>query len=153
VYGEFVISPSISIDADYGNPTKGHSILSAALNLIEYIVMRVSQMRSQGMLYFHHSNFLTHYNVSAPVWIAKDCFDCIMTPDFNKYRQYIDGFNLTETQKRELVQTTVWSTMESFVDKAWGMHPVQQCTDRAERGLQDSRRILESKNSSEGPES
>ena len=125
---------------------------SIYFNPFEYFVTQVSRMRSQRMLYFHHSNFLTHDNVSVPVRIAKDCFDCIMTPNFNKYRQYIDGFNLTETQKRELVQT-VWSMMESFVDKAWGMHPVQQWTDKAERGLQDSHRTLESKNSSEGPES
>jgi len=103
------------------------------------------------MLYFHHSYFLTILSVFAFVRIAKDFCNLIMTPDFNKYRHYTDGFDLTEIQKQELMQT-VWSIMESFVDQAWGLHPVQQCTNRAERGLQDSHRILESKDRKEGSE-
>jgi len=90
--------------------------------------------------------------VSTFVRTAKDFGHLIMTPDFEKYRHYVDGFDLTEAQKKEFVQT-VWSIMESFVDQAWGIHPVQQCTNRAERGLQDSHRILESKDTKEGSES
>jgi len=104
------------------------------------------------MLYFHHSYFLTILSVSAFVWTAKDSCNLIMPPDFDKYRHYTDGFDLTETQKQELMQT-VYSIMESFVDQAWGLHPVQQCTDRADSSLQDSHRILESKDTIEGSES
>ena len=50
----------------------------------------------------------------------------IMPMDINKYRKYVDDFDLTEKQKVELIQT-VRSIMESFVDKAFGIHPVQQC--------------------------
>jgi len=83
------------------------------------------------------------------VRIAEDYRNCIMPQDFNKYRHDVDGFDLTETQKQELMQT-VWSIMESIVDQTWGLHPVQQCTDRAESGLQDSRQILESRDTTEG---
>ncbi len=50
----------------------------------------------------------------------------IMSIDIKKYRKYVDDFDLTEGQKVELIQT-VRSIMESFVDKAFGLHPVQQC--------------------------
>ena len=49
-----------------------------------------------------------------------------MPPDLQTYRSYVDGFDLTEEQKAELIHT-VWSIMESFVDRAFGLHPVQQC--------------------------
>ncbi len=104
------------------------------------------------MLYLKYFTYLTFNNVPAPVRSAKELFDFIMTPDFDKYRHYVDGFDLTETQKQELMQT-VWSIMESFVDQAWGLHPVQQCLGGAERSLQDSYRILESKDTREGSES
>lgn len=104
------------------------------------------------MLYFHQSFFLTILSVSTFVRTAKDFGYLIMTPDFDKYRHYVDGFDLTENEKKEFVQI-VWSIMESFVDQAWGVHPVQQCMDSAERGLQDSRQILESKDTIERSES
>ena len=50
----------------------------------------------------------------------------IMPLDINKYRKYVNDFDLEEDKKVELLQT-VWSIMESFVDKAFGQHPVQQC--------------------------
>jgi len=104
------------------------------------------------MLYLYHFTYLTFDIASASVRIAKEFCYCIMTPDFDKYRHYTDGFDLTEAQKQELVQT-VWSIMKSFVDQAWGLHPVQQCLGGAERSLQDSYRILESKDTREGSES
>ena len=96
------------------------------------------------MLYFQHSFFLTIVSVSTFGRTVKDFGYLIMTPDFEKYRHYVDGFDLTEERKQELMQT-VWSIMESFVDQAWGTHPVQQCRNSADSSLQDSHQILESK--------
>lgn len=49
-----------------------------------------------------------------------------MQPDLEKYRPYVDRYDLTEEQKVELIHT-VWTIMESFVDSAFGTHPVQLC--------------------------
>lgn len=48
-----------------------------------------------------------------------------MTPDIEKYRKYVDRFDLSEERKVELIHT-VWAIMESFVDRAFGLDPVQQ---------------------------
>ena len=37
----------------------------------------------------------------------------------------MDGFDLSETQKDELVHTP-WSIMEAFANQALGLHPAQQ---------------------------
>ena len=59
-----------------------------------------------------------------------------MPLDINKYRKYVDEFDLTEEQKVELLQT-VWSIMENFVDTAFNQHPVEQCHNRLpEKDLQ-----------------
>jgi uncharacterized protein (UPF0335 family) len=42
----------------------------------------------------------------------------MMQPDIEKYRQYIDKFDLSESEKIELIQT-LWKIMESFVDRAF----------------------------------
>lgn len=47
------------------------------------------------------------------------------SPDIQKYRRYVDHFDLTEEQKVELIRT-VWRIMESFVHRAFGVDPVQQ---------------------------
>ncbi|MDT7043963.1 hypothetical protein [Candidatus Nitronereus thalassa] len=52
-----------------------------------------------------------------------------MKPDIEKYMPYLDEYDLTEDKKVQLIKD-VWLIMESFVDQAWGLHPVQQCTDR-----------------------
>lgn len=49
-----------------------------------------------------------------------------MQPDLEKYWPYLDGYDLSDSEKRELIHT-LWSMMESFVDSAFGTHPVQQC--------------------------
>lgn len=49
-----------------------------------------------------------------------------MTPDTEKYRAYVDGFDLTEERKIELIHT-VWRIMQSFADRAFGDDPVQTC--------------------------
>ena len=50
-----------------------------------------------------------------------------MPADLDKYRHYLDGYNLDEAQKAELIHS-VWAIMESFADRAFGLHPVQQVT-------------------------
>lgn len=45
--------------------------------------------------------------------------------DFEKFRQYVDHCDLTEEQKRAVLQD-LWSILESFVDEAWGLCPTQQ---------------------------
>lgn len=68
----------------------------------------------------------------------------IMPLDINKYRKYVDGFDLEEEQKVELLQT-IWSTMESFVDTAFELHPVQQCQNHLpEKDLQSPKRTVKS---------
>lgn len=47
-----------------------------------------------------------------------------MLSDIDRYRHHLDDFALSESQKAELV-STVWSIMESFVDRAFGEHPAQ----------------------------
>ncbi|MFQ5444863.1 MAG: hypothetical protein ACE5EK_09630 [Nitrospinales bacterium] len=67
-----------------------------------------------------------------------------MSLDLNNYRKYVDDFDLTEEEKTELIQT-VFSIMESFVDQAFGVHPVQLCQkDSKQRDLQSLDRDVES---------
>ena len=47
-----------------------------------------------------------------------------MPADLEKYRHYVEGFDLSEAEKTELIHT-VWAIMESFVDRAFGLDPVQ----------------------------
>lgn len=58
--------------------------------------------------------------------LARRDFIAIMQPDIQKYRHYVDRFDLSEEQKLELIHS-IWIIMQSFVDKAFGMHPVQLC--------------------------
>jgi hypothetical protein len=54
-----------------------------------------------------------------------------MSLDIEKYRQYVAGYDLSEQEQTELIQT-VWTILESFVDQAFGRHPHQQCGTRLE---------------------
>lgn len=58
-----------------------------------------------------------------------------MPPDIEKYRKHVDRFDLSEDQKIELIHM-VWRIMESFVDRAFGLDPVQQVT--AAHGSKDA---------------
>lgn len=46
--------------------------------------------------------------------------------DPDRYHTHLDAFELTEAQSLDLIRT-VHSIMESFVDTAFGVHPVQTC--------------------------
>ena len=47
-----------------------------------------------------------------------------MLPEIDHYRKYLDGLDIGDVQKAELI-TSLWSIMESFVDRAFGEHPAQ----------------------------
>lgn len=48
-----------------------------------------------------------------------------MTPDIEKYRRYVDKFDLPENEKIELIHT-VWNVMKGFADQAFGLNSTQQ---------------------------
>lgn len=67
-----------------------------------------------------------------------------MSLDLEKYRHYVEGFNLTKAQEDELL-LTVWSMMEAGADRAFGLHPVQQCKPKqAEKDLQPPTNTVDS---------
>lgn len=47
-----------------------------------------------------------------------------MTLDLNKYRPYLDGFDLTEDQKTAMIEV-LWSIAEAVTDLAYGVHSSQ----------------------------
>ncbi len=55
-----------------------------------------------------------------------------MPPNMEKYRKYVDHFDISEKQKVELIHT-LWTIMESFADQAFGLHPAQQVEGIAAR--------------------
>lgn len=57
-------------------------------------------------------------------------------PDLDRYRHHVDHFDLTETQKTDLL-LTVWRIMQSFVDRAFGDDPVQHARDARQRSLRN----------------
>ena len=48
-----------------------------------------------------------------------------MKPDIEKYRRYVDKFDLPESDKVELIES-LWIFMGKFVDQAFGVNPDQQ---------------------------
>lgn len=48
-----------------------------------------------------------------------------MQPDLEEYWPDLDGYDLSDDEKRQLIHT-LWNMMESVVDSALGTHPVQQ---------------------------
>jgi len=48
-----------------------------------------------------------------------------MLPDLEKYRPYLSRFDLTGAEKDEYI-LALWTMLERIVDRAWGVHPVQQ---------------------------
>lgn len=49
-----------------------------------------------------------------------------MSADLNKYRHHLDGTDLSEAQKAQLIHE-LFAIMEAFADRAFGLHPAQQC--------------------------
>ena len=61
-----------------------------------------------------------------------------MKIDVSKYQSYLDGFDLTDEQKLELMHQ-VWFIMSSFVDIAFGVAPEQQLSSG--KGNEQRRRL------------
>lgn len=69
-----------------------------------------------------------------------------MQPEIETYLPYLDGLDLTLEQKTEIIHT-VWNFMESQVDQAFGIHPVQEIIDCREKTIsRNTTRRIESKN-------
>lgn len=64
-----------------------------------------------------------------------------MTPDIEKYRPYVDHFDLTESGKQELVNH-VWAMMENVIDRAFDSDPSQTAMAAGDRGI--AKRALDS---------
>lgn len=47
-------------------------------------------------------------------------------PTVDEYREYLDDFEISETQKEELLRTVWWIAM-TFVDIGWKVDSVQLC--------------------------
>ena len=67
-----------------------------------------------------------------------------MQPDINKYLPMLENMDISDEEKIELIHW-LWKTMGSFVDSAFGVHPVQQAAKKnAGSDLQDSPEALNS---------
>ena len=67
-----------------------------------------------------------------------------MKPDTEKYLAMIDDWDMTREQKIQYIHD-LWHIMESFVDRAFGKHPVQNARDKPSQAHgQDSAKQLES---------
>jgi len=53
-----------------------------------------------------------------------------LTIDWELYDKYLDESNLSDTEKREILEN-LWSMVVSFVYLGIGVHPLQQVTDNA----------------------
>ena len=78
-----------------------------------------------------------------------------MKPDIEKYLAMIEDWDMPREQKIEYIHD-LWHIMEGFVDRAFGVHPVQHARDKSSQAnRQDSSKRLESnlpiKNETEPP--
>jgi len=48
-----------------------------------------------------------------------------MTVDVERYQAYLDGSNMSETEKEEFLQA-LWQIIVSFVELGFGVHPLQE---------------------------
>lgn len=54
-----------------------------------------------------------------------------MPLEIEKYMPFMEGLELPHAQKEDFLRV-VWGLMESCVDQAFGMHPVQQAKSEAQ---------------------
>lgn len=75
-----------------------------------------------------------------------------MRPDIEKYLGMLEDWDAPREQKIQFIND-LWHIMESFVDRAFGIHPVQQVMNKkSQTGGQDSCKGLDSKPSRKSPE-
>ena len=56
-----------------------------------------------------------------------------MPLDIEKYRKYVDHYDMTEDQKVAFLET-LWSIMESFVDDAWSIESSDKTEPDTQQG-------------------
>ncbi len=62
----------------------------------------------------------------------------VLQVDVAKYQRLLDSEDLSEAQKRQLIET-LWSIIVSFVELGFGVHPVQDVwTEGSEGGSEPS---------------
>lgn len=67
-----------------------------------------------------------------------------MKPDIEKYRKYVDHFDISEEHKIELINI-IWNMMENFVDRAFGADSVQICLgENTEKNVRESMVVIDS---------
>lgn len=72
--------------------------------------------------------------------------------DIEKYRHHVDHLDISEDQKVDLLRT-VWRILESFADRAFGLHPAQQsCGKQGHKTLFQNGKGLQSAHQSTDPE-
>jgi len=49
----------------------------------------------------------------------------MLTVDVERYQEYLDGTDMTDAQKEELLQA-LWSMVVTFVEMGFGVHPLQE---------------------------
>jgi len=57
-----------------------------------------------------------------------------MILDSEKYLPFMEGLELSRERKEEII-LTVWGIMESQVDQAFGLHPIQLCTENKRKNI------------------
>ena len=57
--------------------------------------------------------------------------------DFEKYAQFLENSDLTETQKLEHLGA-IWRIMSEFVMLGWGVHPIQQACGQENQSVRSS---------------
>ncbi|MGH1376081.1 MAG: hypothetical protein ACRBCK_07010 [Alphaproteobacteria bacterium] len=57
-----------------------------------------------------------------------------MNLEFEKYMPQLNGINATHAQKENILRA-VWCLMESHVDQAFGVHPLQHAQKAARKSL------------------
>lgn len=108
-------------------------------------------VRVKRRSYVHFNNLIQGVRRLSRLF-ACGSYCTIMQPDITKYREYVDRFDINEDQKIALIHT-IWNTMGSFVDRAFGDDPVQHCLQS--ENAKDSghaSRVLESKDNADNKE-
>ena len=84
---------------------------------------------------------------SWPLRLLQRLYGLPMSLDVEKYRPFLAEYNLSRQEETELIQA-LWTILESFVDHAYGINPVQQCGGALEHNdLQGPVESLESAHS------
>jgi len=62
------------------------------------------------------------------------------TFDADEYWEFVEDFDLSDAQKLEYLET-IWSIVTSFVDLAFGLHPLQQACGKLENPFEQAAQV------------